>query len=184
MRCKTTSVIRTERLILRAFDENDLSDMAEWASDPAVQLEYGEPVYPDTDAVRELLHKYLSAYADPDYYRWAIHLRDTGEGIGQIGFCRVYDDIHTAEIEYCIARKHWGRGFAGEALRSVIRWTFAETDFVMLEAYARAENTKSVRVLEKSLLLPADTVERFRRAGINPDGEKCFCIPKDGAISL
>ncbi len=184
MRCKTTSVITTERLILRPFNENDLPDMVQWASDPAVQTEYGEPVYPDKEAVRELLHKYLAAYADPDYYRWAIHLRDTGEGIGQIGFCRVYDDIRTAEIEYCIAQTHWGKGFAGEALRGVIRWTFAETNFEKLEAYAREENTKSVRVLEKSMLHPTATVERFRRAGAFPEGEKCFCVLREEAILL
>jgi len=178
MRCKTTFTILTDRLILRPFCESDLTDMVSWASDPAVQLEYGEPVYPDEAAVARLLQSYFDGYKNPDYYRWAILLRDTGENIGQIGFCRVYVDIHTAEIEYCIAALRWGKGYAGEALDAVIRWTFDETDFTKLEAYHRAENEKSGRVLQKSYMHVTDNVERFRKENVTPIGEICYCVLK------
>ena len=146
-----------------------------------VIIEYGEPVYSDPEAVKMLLRSYLSAYADPNYYRWVILLRENGAGIGQIGFCRVYADIHTAEIEYCIAASHWGKGYAGEALNGVIRWTFDQTDFTKLEAYHRAENRRSGRVLEKSCMHRTDTVNRFRLANETPAGEICYCIEKEKA---
>ena len=173
-----TFYIETARLILRPFCEDDLPDMLSWASDPAVQLEYGEPVYPDKAAVAGLLQKYLAAQAEPNTFRWSIVLRKTGHGIGQIGFCRVYADIHTAEIEYCIAASHWGHGYAGEALDAVIRWTFSSTDFTKLEAYHRAENEKSGRVLQKSCMHLTENVERFRRINETPVGEICYCIEK------
>lgn len=184
MRCKDTFYIVSDRLILRPFGEEDLPDMCAWASDPAVQLAYGEPVYPDEEAVAGLLRAYLAAYADPDCFRWVILLRETGEGIGQIGFCRVYPEMHTAEIEYCIAAHQWGKGYAGEALFSVIRWTFDQTDFTKLEAYHRAENRRSGRVLEKSCMHRTDSVERFRRENQTPEGEVCYCIEKDGMLKL
>lgn len=175
---RDTFYIETDRLILRPFCAADLPDMASWASDPAVQIEYGEPVYPDKDAVAGLLQKYIEAQSDSENFRWSIVLRETGHGIGQIGFCRVYADIRTAEIEYCIAALQWGHGYAGEALDAVIRWTFAQTDFAKLEAYHRAENEKSGRVLQKSCMHKTDNVERFRRTNETPIGEICYCIER------
>jgi len=176
-----TRQIVTKRLILRRFAESDVQDMLRnWVADPAVQHEYGEPCYPDAEAAGALLQKWIAAYDNPAFYRWAIIEAESGQNIGQIAFCRVYEDIRTAEIEYCIGRAFWGRGFAGEALQAVIAYTFAQTDFEKLEAYHRAENKKSGRVLEKSAMYRTDSVERFRRAGEQPEGEICYCIRRDG----
>ena len=102
----------------------------------------------------------------------------SGRNIGQIAFCRVYEELRTAEIEYCIGTAFQGRGYAGEALSAVIGNIFANTDFQRLEAYHRAENTRSGRVLEKSAMHITDNVERFRQQGITPEGEVCYCIER------
>lgn len=94
-------------------------------------------------------------------------------------FCRVYSDCQTAEIEYCIGESFWGNGYAIEALSALIDYTFHNTDFVKLEAYHRAENSKSGRVLEKSAMHITDNVERFARENSLPHGEVCYCIEKD-----
>lgn len=172
-----TQTIETARLILRQFAPDDRDDMLQnWASDPAVQHEYGEPTYKTSDAAERLLRQYLAGYAQPDFYRWAIVARESGRNIGQIAFCKVWEDCGTAEIEYCIGAEFWGHGYAGEALDALIAWTFAETGFRKLEAYHRAENPKSGRVLQKSAMHRTETVERFRRAGETPAGEVCYCI--------
>lgn len=174
-----THTITTERLILRRFSPDDAADMLRnWAADPRVQPEYGEPVYDTPEAVSGLLQQYLAGYARQDFYRWAIVLRENGQNIGQIAFCKVWDDCSTAEIEYCIGADFWGRGYAGEALAAVIEQTFSQTEFTRLEAYHRAANPKSGRVLQKSAMQRTETVERFRRAGETPDGEICYSIEK------
>jgi len=167
----------TERLICRSFRYSDAEDMLRnWASDPDIQTEYGEPVYSSISQVRELLREYTSG--EKSRYRWAVIEKASGENIGQIAFCKIWDEIHTAEIEYCIGKRFWGRGYAGEALSALIRYTFENTDIVRLEAYHRAENIKSGRVLEKSEMHKTDTVQRFVREGITPEGEVCYCIEK------
>ena len=174
-----TQTIETARLILRRFLPEDAAGMLQnWVADPRVQPEYGEPVFETPDAVQGLLQRYLAGYTEPDFYRWAIILRETGQNIGQIAFCRVWEDCGTAEIEYCIGADFWGHGYAGEALDAVIKWTFAQTGFTKLEAYHRAANPKSGRVLQKSVMHRTETVERFRRAGETPDGEVCYCIER------
>ena len=174
-----TQTIETERLVLRRFTADDAADLLQnWAADTNVQHEYGEPVYETAEAVRGLLAQYLAGYARPDFYRWAVVERKSGRNIGMIAFCKVWADCETAEIEYCIGADYWGHGYAGEALAAVIAYTFEHTGFRKLEAYHRAANPKSGRVLEKSAMHRTETVERFRRTGETPDGEICYCIEK------
>lgn len=174
-----TGKIETERLVLRQFSMTDAADLLDlWIADPKVQSEYGEPTYETMDAVEALLQKWIGGYENPAFYRWAMVEPESGRCIGQIAFCRVYEDCRAAEIEYCVSTRFWGKGYAGEALQAVIDHTFANTDFVWLEAYHRAENQRSGRVLEKSAMHRTETVERFRRTGETPEGEVCYRINK------
>ena len=174
-----TLTIETPRLILRRFKTDDLEDMLKnWASDPSVQEEYGEPVYSTAEEAKGLLDRYISGYSSDSFYRWAVEEKGSGKNIGQIAFCRVYEELRTAEIEYCIGTSFQGRGYAGEALSAVIDHIFDNTDFRRLEAYHRAENRKSGRVLEKSSMHITDNVERFRSQGLEPEGEVCYCAER------
>ncbi len=174
-----TNLFETQRLICRPFKEGDESDMlTNWASDPEIQLEYGEPVYDTAEQVRGLLEKYLNSYKTDGFFRWAIIEKQSGQNIGQIAFCKMFPDVKTAEIEYCIGKRFWGNGYAGEALAGLISYAFENTDFDKLEAYHQAENAKSGRVLIKSKMHITDTVERFKRAGQQPEGEVCYCIER------
>lgn len=175
-----TSEFETDRLICRRFREGDWQDMLKnWAADPDIQHEYGEPVYETAEAVRGLLAEYIGGYERPDFYRWAITEKKSGENIGQIAFCRVWSDCETAEVEYCIGKRFWRNGYAGEALSGLIGYAFCNTGFARLEAYHRAENVKSGRVLQKSEMSVTDTVQRFIRENISPEGEVCYCITKE-----
>ena len=167
-------MIETERLLLKHYNgaDKEIRDMLKnWISDPAVQEEYGESVYTSLTSVKELLEKYQS-----ELYRWAVWEKKSGECIGQIAFCKIWDEIHTAEIEYCIGPSFQGNGYAGEALKAVIDYAFTQTDFERLEAFHRKENPRSGNVLMKSLMHPTDTAERFRRQDIHPGNENCYCI--------
>lgn len=178
-RCGTRP-IHTARLLLRPFEPTDgISMLENWIADPAIQHEYGEPVYQTIGEVDALLEQWISRYSQPDFYRWAIIEKETGACMGQIAFCRVYTDVKTAEIEYCIGQSRWGRGYANEALSAVIGYAFEQTGFTKVEAYHRAENRKSGRVLEKSSMRRTDTVRRVVLAGEAPAGEVCYCIEKE-----
>ena len=174
-----TQPFETKRLLCRRFQAADRDDMfRNWAADPEIQLEYGEPVYDTLDKVSELLANIISSYNREDVYRWAIIEKESGANIGQIALCRVYSDKAAAEIEYCIGDNYSGHGYAGEALAGLIDHVFTTTGFLTLEAYHRAENTRSGRVLEKSGMHRTDTIERFRESGEDPVGEVCYSISK------
>lgn len=175
-----TQTIVTDRLVLQKFKDDHVEDMYNnWASNSKVQLEYGEPVYSSKEQVKKLLDKWILNYSDIGFYRWAIILKESNVNIGQIAFCRVYEDVATAEIEYCIGEDYWGNRYALEALNSVIFYMFCNSDFEKLEAYHREANSKSGRVLEKTIMKRVPSVRRFELLGEMPKGEICYAITKE-----
>ena len=74
-----------------------------------------------------------------------------GEAVGGIGFSRG-DDIerYSAEIGYWLGERYWSRGIATEALLLVTEGLFERGNLLRLFAVPFADNTASVRVLEKA----------------------------------
>jgi ribosomal-protein-alanine N-acetyltransferase len=175
-----TQTIETERLVLRKFKDGDVDDVYNnWASNPKIQLEYGEPVYSTKEQAKGLLDHWIFNYKNDSFYRWAIILKNSDKNIGQIAFCRVYEEVATAEIEYCIGENYWGNRYALEALNALIDYIFLNSDFEKLEAFYRKANPKSGKVLEKTVMKIVPTVRRFELLGEIPDGEICYAITKE-----
>ena len=67
--------------------------------------------------------------------------------IGACGFTQV--DRQPPEIGYWLGVKHWGKGYATEAVRAVIDHAFTDLDCEAMQSAARVTNPASRRVLEK-----------------------------------
>lgn len=168
-----TLLIHTNRLLRRKFYQSDIHSMLKnWISDSDVQSGYGEPVYTNEDDISNLLNSWEGQY------RWAIILKDTDESIGHISFCRVYEDINIAEVEYCVGKAFWGKGIVSEALSAFIKHTFLNTSIAKLEAFHKVENLGSGRVLEKAGLYRAENIVRFAHFSKAPDEDICYSISK------
>lgn len=175
-----TIQIESERLILRKFVYSDIPHMLKnWIANPAVQNEYGEPACKTVDEVHELLSKWIANYNNDDFYRWAILLKENDENIGQIAYCKVYTEIETAEIEYCIGENYTGKGYATEALNAVIDFSLKKPKFYKLEAFHRIVNSRSGRVLQKTIMKKVETVRRFEIENIKLDDDICYGIISD-----
>ena len=145
-----TSLIETERLLLRRFAYTDADAMLQyWIADESIQSLYSEPVYTTKKAVKELLDKYIGSYEKNDYYRWAIILKETGECIGQIAYFLVDSKNHFAEIEYCIGSAFQCKGFATEATQTVIAYGFEQMNLHKVQICTKTINLPSKRVIEK-----------------------------------
>lgn len=179
-----TADIETERLLLRRFEYGDAESMLNnWIADPVIQHNYGEPAYETEDSVRELLNKWIAQYENDSFYRWAVILKETNENIGQVAFCRVYPEVETAEIEYCIGEPYWGNGYAPEALILVLKYSFENAGFKKIEAFHRLENPSSGRVLEKAGMLRVPNVRRFEIDNTQLAGKICYALTRDQYFS-
>ena len=74
-----------------------------------------------------------------------------GEAVGGIGFVRGGDvELFGAEIGYWLGEAMWGRGIATESLVLVTDYAFDTFNLLRLFALPFADNTGSIRVLEKA----------------------------------
>ena len=145
-----TDTITTDRLVLRRFEYSDDDSMLRnWIADEKIQSMYSEPVYSTKEEVKELLDKYIGSYERPDYYRWAVIEKESGECIGQIAYFLVDSKNHFAEIEYCIGAEFQCRGYATEATKAVISFGFDRINLHKVQICTKTINKPSRRVIEK-----------------------------------
>ena len=176
--------INTERLVLRKFEISDVESVFKnWASDPEVQLNYGEPVYSTTGEVKALLEKYISGYERANYYRWAVVEEQSGECIGQIAFFLVDTRNEFAEIEYCIATEYQNKGYMTEAVNALLKFGFTVMDLHRIQISAKDFNVPSRRVIEKCGFTYEGTLRGFFYYDGNYIDRLYYSMLKDEYIS-
>ena len=152
---KGTVTIETERLILRRFTMEDAEAMfRRWASDDEVTKHLTWPTHSSVEISKMVLTDWTSHYPEPDFYNWAIVLKENGpEPIGNISVVGIDNKVDAATMGYCMSRAHWRKGIMAEALTAVIAFLFDEVGFNRVEADHDPNNPASGRVMEKSGML-------------------------------
>ncbi len=139
-------ILKTERLILRPWHEDDAEELYTYARDPDIGPPAGWPTHTSVEHSREIIRTVLS---NPETY--AVCLKTDGKPIGSIGFHR--RDLATSDDEYelgfCIAKKHWGQGLIPEASREMLRYAFEELHMNRIWCAYYDGNDKSRRAQEK-----------------------------------
>lgn len=145
-----TQTLETSRLILRQFTLDDAPAMhANWASDPEVTKFLTWPVHPNADVSRMVLESWVKAYDDPQYYQWAIELKEIGQPIGSISVVGQNEQTEMLHIGYCIGQNWWHKGIMTEALRAVMDFLFDEVGANRLESRHDPRNPHSGAVMKK-----------------------------------
>jgi RimJ/RimL family protein N-acetyltransferase len=152
--------LETERLILRAFTPEDVDDLTALDSDPAVMryLNGGEPT-PRAVIEREVLPRFIaSSRAGDGYGVWAAIERATGVFVGWFAL-RPHEDGAVGEVSlgYRLRRSVWGKGYATEGARALIRQGFTALGAQRVVATTYQDNLASRRVMEKAGLTLART---------------------------
>lgn len=147
-----TTILETERLRLRRFTGDDLDNLVALHRDPEVMrfVDTGNPVPPQE--VRAELPLLIREYEEfPGFGRWAAIEKDTDEFVGWFGLRR-REAIGPANatLGYRIHKRFWGRGYATEACRALVRRAFAELGVQRISADAMAVNHRSRRVMDKA----------------------------------
>lgn len=156
-----SKTLETPRLILRPFVLEDAPAMyRNWASDPEVTKYLTWPTHPSVQVSEAVLQSWVSCYVNPDYYQWAIVLKDIGEPIGSMATVKQDDKVGKAEIGYCIGRSWWHQGIAAEALSAVIRFLMDEVGMQRIEARHDPRNPASGAVMRKCGMTFEGTLRR------------------------
>ena len=67
---------------------------ANWASDPEVTKYLIWPAHDSVEITRDILKEWLTHYDKPDYYHWAVTLKENGEApIGDMAVVNSHDKM-------------------------------------------------------------------------------------------
>lgn len=137
--------IETERLFLREWEKNDVSDLFDIMKNSSIIIGGWKP-HSDINTSIEILKEYIESDE-----RWAVELKDTRKVIGSI---RVYPDNNRGNffaktINYVLSEDYWGNGYMTEAVKRIIEYLFEELNIDLLSAFHYPNNDKSQKVLEK-----------------------------------
>lgn len=140
----------TPRLLLREFVAGDWPAVLAYQRDPRY-LRYYEWTDRTADEVRRFVAMFVAQQQEQPRTRFqlAITRRDDGRLIGNAGVRLSAAAPGEAEIGYELAPDEWGRGYATEAAAAVVRFGREALGVRRLTAWTVADNTGSIRVLEK-----------------------------------
>lgn len=144
----TVPALTTQRLYLRDLRASDAADVLVIRGDPVVQR-FDEPPIDTLDEAATFIVEVDEEFQAGEGIVWAVVLVAQETVIGLVGF-HEWDRYHRrAEAGYGFARAYWGRGFASESLRAMLRFGFDEMDLNRIFARTIADNHESVRLLER-----------------------------------
>jgi RimJ/RimL family protein N-acetyltransferase len=145
--------LETERLLLRQFTEEDVDNLSELDSDPAVmRFITGGRTTPRDEIQNEVLPAFLRYYERYEGYGfWAAIEKSTGDFLGWFHFRPLPDsDPDEVELGYRLRKSAWGKGYGTEGSRALIRKGFTEHGVQRVVASTATVNTASRRVMEKA----------------------------------
>lgn len=152
--------IRTERLILRAFQEDDLDPFAAMVADPEIisKATYHGKVMNRTQAWNWLCMM-LGHWQMRGFGIWGVEEIESGQLIGRVGlqFLDWFDDV---ELVWMLRSASWGNGYATEAARAAIEYGFEEKALSRIAAVINIENQPSRRLAERLGMICEKEIER------------------------
>ncbi len=143
-------LLHTNRLTLRAHQLTDLESASIMWSDPDVVKHIGgSPRSPSE--VWTTIQRGFGCWHLLGYGFWVITDITTGEFLGEIGFLEGLRDIipphaGTPEAGWCLAKHAWGKGFASEALASVVAWADTQLSCPETTCIIDLDNLASAKV--------------------------------------
>jgi ribosomal-protein-alanine N-acetyltransferase len=142
-------MLETERLRLRPFTLEDEAAVFALASDPEVARFVRFEAHRTPAETRAFLELVEQHYRRGEPFAWAIVHREDGRLIGSCGFVSQAVERRSAEIGYWLGKPYWGRGYAVEAARALVRFGFEQMELDRIEAKCFVENRAGQCVIEK-----------------------------------
>ncbi len=138
-------VLETARLKLRTYSKTDIAELvpligAREVAATTLRIPYP---YSEKDAI-----EFIAASESDSERRLAIIQRTDGRLIGGVGL-RLASQHQHAELGYWLGVPYWGKGYATEAAREMLRYGFEDLHLHRIFASHFNNNTASGRILKK-----------------------------------
>jgi len=154
------AALRTPRLLLREWRDEDIEPFAMMSADPAV-MRYLPSL--DRAAAKEWVGRMRDHWDRQGFGQCVVELAGEASFIGVIGLNHVrwiLPFTPAVEVGWRLARPYWGHGYALEAARAAIDDGFGRLGLAEIVAYTVPANQASRQVMER-LGMSRDPAEDF-----------------------
>lgn len=140
--------LTASRVCLRWLTEDDVEALFAIFSDPEVMRFWSSPPLAEVSGARGLDHIH-ACFLRRELFQWGVARRSDDLVIGTCTLYHLDAGNGRAEIGFALGREHWGNGYIGEALRTLLDFAFGELGLYRLEADVDPRNEASIRTLER-----------------------------------
>ncbi|WP_157252641.1 GNAT family N-acetyltransferase [Nonomuraea typhae] len=140
--------METERLILRPLAGSDFEDYAAMLTDPVVAEGLVESAGTTPSDAWRSLATFIGHREIRGYSHWALVEKSTGSFVGRAGPWQPHG-FPGLGVGWCLARPHWGKGYATEAAAAALAYCFAELGAEEVVSLILPGNTRSIAVAER-----------------------------------
>lgn len=144
--------IQSSRLLIRDFSKSDWESLHRLYMMPET-VRYNPSGYPENEAATRLLAEGWSVQRDaPDREQYTAAIINQADGcfVGVISLDRGEVKYRKAEVWYKLLPEYWGRGYATEAMKSMLSFGFGQLKLHRIECGCSIHNIGSYRVMEKA----------------------------------
>lgn len=160
--------MRTDRLLLRRWREEDREPFAAINADPAVMEHFPSTLTAgQSDAMVDRIE---ASFAEHGFGLWVVELAATGEFLGYTGLSARPWYAHltpAVEVGWRLARQAWGRGYASEAARRALEFGFTAAGLAEIASVTTPANQRSIAVMCR-LGMTRDPADDFDHPNIEP----------------
>ncbi|MCX7122449.1 MAG: GNAT family N-acetyltransferase [Gammaproteobacteria bacterium] len=145
-----TSILETERLILREWKDEDIPVFVAMNQDPRV-MEFFPALRTEQES-RDGVEWHRRHFKEHGFCCYAVEIKETGEFIGFVGLAIPPYETHFSpcvEIGWRLAHQFWGKGYATEAAKAVLESGFEKHGLKEIVSFTTTLNKPSMRVMEK-----------------------------------
>lgn len=143
----TFPILKTERLILRALNFDDIEAVFDLRSNEEVHKLITRKTPKNLKEAEDFIKVCHEEFENRNRVFWAMEFND--KMIGTIVYHRIDLDRNYAEIGYELNPEYHQKGFMSEAMKSVLNYGFSEMNLNIVEAFTHKNNTPSIALLEK-----------------------------------
>ena len=165
----SNTVLRTQRLILRPWRQEDLEDFYEYAKIVGVGQMAGWLPHENKEMTQTVLDSFIT-------HKKTFALELDGKVIGSLGVENYkeedFPELHKLQgrsIGYVLSKDYWGQGLMPEAVKAVQKYLFEDAGFDFLVVSHYVWNGQSRRVIQKSGFHYLKTIQLNTRYGTTED---------------
>ncbi|MFF4172282.1 GNAT family N-acetyltransferase [Streptomyces sp. NPDC001744] len=145
--------IRTPRLLLRRWTDDDLVPLSEINADPEVMRWIDDGSVRDLEETAGDIERYEEEWDEEGFGLFAVELLGSGELIGFAGLS-VQDSLPDVGITWRLGRQFWGQGYASEAAHAVLEWALQDRGLDRVVAVTHISDHASENVAGKLGMKP------------------------------